>query len=246
MIVSAIALNIRDHRENNRIITCYTRELGKIEILVRSAKKITSKLAHLTSGLYALLELIIEPGKNFYYLIGGGTKKYFHNLNNKYQKNIQVSRILNTFDKIIKLAKPDHKIFDLLVKTLEKIDNVPEAKVEIFIYAFLIKFLSFLGYKPEIRKCLVCHKIPSAEAIFDFNRGGIVCLKCFNQNYRSKINQPRLTKFDTNIQMTNGALIILQNFLYKNFDFLEKMNFISKDFIIVKSVIDKFLEWHLR
>ncbi|MGC9048941.1 MAG: DNA repair protein RecO [Patescibacteria group bacterium] len=236
MIVSAIVLNVRDHRENDRIITCYTRQLGKIEILVRSAKKITSKLAPFSSGLYSLINLVIEPGKNYYHLIGGEIKKYFNNINNDYEKNIRVGQILNIFNKITKPAKPDDRLFDLTVKTLEKIDTLPKIKVEIFIYAFLIKFLSLLGYKPEIKKCLICQKIPSAKVNFDINRGGIICLKCSTSVDKSEIN----------IQMTDKVLNLLQNLLYKNFDFLEKLNFKSTDFIIVKNVIDKFLEWHLK
>jgi DNA repair protein RecO (recombination protein O) len=249
MIVSAIVLNVCDYRENDRIITCYTRELGKIEILVKSAKKINSKLAPLSSGLYSLVNLVIEPGKNFYHLIGGTIIKYYHHLIYDYEKNVQIGRILKTVDNIIKPAKPDDKIFDLLVKTLEKIDSAPKIKIENLIYAFLIKFLSFLGYRPEIKKCLICHQLlinnknmtynnfhdreKDYRLYFDFNKGGVICSKC-------------LKKKEGQVEINFLILEILQNLLYQDLDFLIKKSFAVNDFKKAKNIIDKFLEWHLK
>lgn len=234
MVISAIVLNSRDYRENDKIITCYSRQLGKIEILVRSAKKITSKLAPFTSGLYCLINLVIEPGKNYYHLIGGTILRYYKDIINDYEKNIRVGRILNMIDKITKSAKPDRKVFDLMVKTVEKIDAAPKTKAEIFIYAFLIKFLSFLGYRPEIKKCLVCHKLSlTAKITFDVSRGGIVCQNC-------QTNKQNILPVD------QSSLRLLQDSLYQDFNFLEKREINASDIAIVKNVIDKFLEWHLR
>lgn len=236
MIVWAVVLNIRDHRENDRIITCYTRQLGKIEILVRSAKKITSKLAHLTSGLYALLDLVIEPGKNFYHLVGGKAMRHYRQILNDYKKNILTAQILKIVDGVIKPAKIDQRIFELIVKSLERVDKTTTAQAEIIVLAFIIKLLAILGHKPEIKNCLICHKMPLAKFNFDVNRGGIVCLRCSTTNYKS----------NTNIQITDEVLNILQDLLYKNFDFLEKKKISTNDMAIVRNVIDKFLEWQLK
>lgn len=234
MNIEAIILNSRDYRENDKMVTAYSRQLGKIEILVRSAKKITSKLAHLTSGLYALSSLVVEPGRNFYHLIGGGAKKYFKKIVSDSAKNVRTGRILNIVDKMTKLEKPDPKSFDLLIKTLEKIDDSPSGKTEILIYAFLIKLLSFLGYKPEIKKCLICHKATRDKTYFSLNQGGIICENCKNNK---KINAA---------QIAPEILMILQNLLYQNFDSIEKIFFDNRELTTAKKIIDQFLEWHLQ
>lgn len=234
MIVSAIVLNVRDFRENDRLLICYTGELGKIEIFVRSAKKITSKLTPLTSGLYALLFLTIESGKNHYHLIGGEIKKNFKSINSHYDKNIKTKKLFQIIDEIIKIEKSDQNIYNLIVKTLEKINSSPATKSDILIFAFIIKLLSFLGYKPEIKKCLQCQSTPKNKFYFDFRHGGIVCEKCADKklNYQILINE--------------GTHKILQALLYQSLDFLEKQSFAAKDFQSTQDIINRFLQWHLK
>ncbi len=46
--------------------------------------------------------------------------------------------------------------------------------------SFLLKAASFLGFRPELRRCLRCRKpISDADAVaFDPERGGVLCSKC--------------------------------------------------------------------
>lgn len=235
MIIEAVVLKVNDRREYDRIITCYTRQLGKIDILVRSSRKISSKLVQFTSGLISLLDITITPGRNYYHLIGGTIKKYFSSINTDYEKSIQVEYIFKTIDEAIKPEKTSAKIFDLLIKTLVEIEKAPKSKIEIFVYAFLIKFLAFLGHQPEIKSCLICRQAPKDQKVyFDFNRGGLICQNCQNK------------KGNQQVEVTLPVLKILQNLLYRDFDFLAKQFFSVNNLQSAKTIIDKFLEWHLR
>ncbi len=46
--------------------------------------------------------------------------------------------------------------------------------------SFLLKAASFLGFRPELRRCLICHRPieNSRPAYFDTGRGGIICPRC--------------------------------------------------------------------
>ncbi len=61
-------------RENDQVISFYSQESGKLEVFVRGARKINSKLAPLISEPFALLDLVVVPGKNHTHLIGGEVK----------------------------------------------------------------------------------------------------------------------------------------------------------------------------
>jgi DNA repair protein RecO (recombination protein O) len=240
MLVQAIVLRSRAQKDYDRVITCYTRELGKIEILVRSAQKLNSKLAPLTSGLYAILVLKIEPGKNYYHLLGGEVKKYFKNILSNYRETWQVGRLLKGIDDIIKLEKPHRQIFELLVKFLEKMNVKTLRDKDILIYAFLIKFLSLLGYQPEIKKCVFCHRSPKAgeKIYFDLAHGGTVCADCVTKKHYSSI------------LINEGALEIMRQLLYRCFDQLERYPSTSlgtskPDFRRAKVIINRFFKWHL-
>ncbi|MFZ2978199.1 MAG: DNA repair protein RecO, partial [Candidatus Magasanikiibacteriota bacterium] len=65
--MKAIVLSRRDFREADQIISLYTLEKGKMEILARGIKKITSKnSAHLEP--FSLVEAEIIFGKELNYL----------------------------------------------------------------------------------------------------------------------------------------------------------------------------------
>ena len=46
--------------------------------------------------------------------------------------------------------------------------------------SFLLKAASFLGFRPELRRCLICRRPieNSRPAYFDAGRGGIICPRC--------------------------------------------------------------------
>jgi len=236
MLVQAIVLQSRSYKDYDRIITCYTRELGKIEILVRSAQKLNSKLAPLTSGLYAILVLKVEPGKNHYHLLGGEVKKYFKNILSNYRETWQVGRLLSGADEIIKLEKPHRQIFELLVKFLERMNVKSSRDKEILFYAFLIKFLSLLGYQPEIKKCVFCHRQPksSGKIYFDLAHGGLVCAECVTKKHHSSI------------LINEAAIDVLKKILFRRFDQLEREKIAKTDFRRAKVIINRFFKWHLQ
>ncbi|MDD2646694.1 MAG: DNA repair protein RecO [Patescibacteria group bacterium] len=235
MVLNAIVLRSRVHKEHDRIITCYTRELGKVDILVRSAQKSNSKLAPLTSGFYAILSLSLESGRNHYHLIGGEIKKYFKNILSSYDKTWLLARLFKTLDEIIKPEKINRQVFDLIVKFLESLNRRTLIDKEIFFYAFLLKFLSLLGYQPEIKKCLFCHRQPKAgeKIFFDVSHGGLVCEKCLVKKHAAAIS------------ISPAVAEVLRQLLYRRFDQLERSKFIKADFRRAKVVINRFFKWHL-
>jgi len=209
--------------------------LGKIDILVRSAQKLNSKLAPLTSGLYAISSLKVESGKNYYHLLGGEIKKYFKNILSNYRDIWQVGRLLKGVDEIIKLEKPHQQVFDLLVKFLEKMNIKSGRDKEVLLYAFLIKFLSLLGYQPEIKKCVFCRRSPKAgeKTWLDVAHGGLVCANCAEKKHYSAI-------------LINEAVVdVLKKLLFRRFDQLERDKIDKLSFRRAKVIISRFFKWHL-
>ena len=50
--------------------------------------------------------------------------------------------------------------------------------------SFLLKAASFLGFRPELRRCLICRRPIESKrpAYFDPARGGIICPRCAGEN----------------------------------------------------------------
>lgn len=244
--LSGIVLNKENRREDSQIIYFLSREAGKVEVLIRGARKINSKLAPIVAEPFALLKLVIASGKNNFHLIGGEVKESFRGIFRDEKKIIQTNTLLKKINKLIK-NQPDQKIFSLILKFLKKINHLPSDKIQVINNAFLIKFLAFLGYRPEINRCVICQELIqlkefysvrndiSKGVIFNLTRGGIVCLK----------HDLKEENADEKIKISREALTVLQKLLYQDFDSLIKQDFIQKDLQTAERVIKNFFDWHL-
>src|SRR4030042_2940163 len=78
---TGIILKRRDYQENDRIFCLYTKDFGKIEVVAKGTKKITSKLKGYLEPFY-LVKLMIAKGKVFDKLANCNTIKTYNNLRN--------------------------------------------------------------------------------------------------------------------------------------------------------------------
>lgn len=233
--LSGFILNRENKRENDLVISFYSREKGKIHVLVRGAKKINSKLTPIIAEPFSFLNLTIVQGK-INHLIGGEKRERFPEILKQEKKLIPLNILFFQINKIIK-SESDLKIFSLIYKFLKVINKIKEENTLLIMNAFLIKFLSFLGYCPEIKRCLVCGKIPkSKEILFSLNKGGIICEKHYKKTEEES---------DEIIKIKLKDLEILQKLLYQDFNSLLKQSFFQKDLKRAEMVIKKFFIWHL-
>ena len=244
MILKGFILSIESFGENDLNLIFFSEEEGKIKILVKGARKLKAKLRGLCQ-FFIFLELKVVKGKRNIHLIGGRELKVFKNIVESFKKIKETSFLLSTLNSFFpfflptdppklyaKEEKKEPKIFALSLKTLEKINSLSEEKTDLLKSAFLIKFLAFSGFKPELKKCLICHKLLLENFVFfDFKQGGLICSAC------------QKTKNSDQIKISSEILGILQNLLYKDFDFLKEKNFSEKSLIEIDDILKKFLVW---
>ena len=118
--MQAIVLSRRDFRESDQIISLYTLEKGKQEVLARGVKKITSKnSAHLEP--FSFVEVEIVPGKEIDHLITVQPINYFSDIRKDLQKSLASAYIVNLTDRLVHSGEQDERIFELLKFWLEYI-----------------------------------------------------------------------------------------------------------------------------
>jgi len=232
--LSGVILRERNVRENDKFITFYSQEQGKVEILVRGARKIKSKLNPIISARFSFLDLVVIKGKNFYRLIDGKTLETFRELIEDYQKILLLTNILKKVDGLLKFQKADDKISALILEFLRRMDVLPIKKALPLATAFLIKLLAFAGYCPELKYCSICQKAPSTKQVFfDLNKGSVIC------------SQHKLSPDINNARIGIGldCLKILRIFLYKDFSYLEKFSIKKQEFLKIWKLVNQFLKW---
>ena len=142
-----VVLAATAYGESDKIIRLYTERAGKLSVLVKGAKSRRSATVALsepfTFGLYRL-----SAGKSFYYLNSGKILQANMGLRNNYDNMVYASALVEIVDKSSMEDEGTARIFSLIRKALHEL-SLTEAPLSVFL-GFLIKYLSFMGYRPML------------------------------------------------------------------------------------------------
>ena len=134
--------------DSDRFITFFTRNYGKIEVLARGVRKITSR----RSSHIELLNLVnfqsVKTKKN-YVLCEIEVIDSFFDLKEDYAKIGAIFLICELVDKLCPLGVGHEDIFVLIKNTVEKLKS---EEVSFVMFNFQVKLLTALGFWDERRK----------------------------------------------------------------------------------------------
>ncbi|MBD3311650.1 MAG: DNA repair protein RecO [Candidatus Magasanikbacteria bacterium] len=140
----AITLSRRNFREYDQIVSLYTLNLGKVELLARGVKKITSKNSpHLEP--FSIVEIEIIKGKEIDHLTKVQPIRYFSNIRKNREKSLAANYIVSLLDKLTQTGEKDENFFELLLSWLKYIDSTEKYNF-FLIDAYIVKLLNCLGF----------------------------------------------------------------------------------------------------
>lgn len=228
---SGIVLSGIKFRESSKILTVYTRELGKIKVMGQGVMKPKSE-GIASTEVFAHSEFDLKKGRNFYYINSVYLIDSYHNLRNSMDTLFLGFYILELMDKTIHEEEHNPILFDLLNKALIAIKNGEEPLL--IAVAFQLKFVSFMGYRPQLDICSSCGNTNSQIWRFSSSKGGVFCEDCFTneattitEEQRLTLTKILLTPFDNlrslNIKKENIWKIynLMLNYISYNFDIKE-------------------------
>lgn len=141
----SFVISRNDWRESDQIISFYTLETGKVDVLARGVKKILSKnSSFLEPG--NLVEAEIIPGKEYSHLGSVQIVNSFSNLKKDDRNIVALSFSLYLFFIFITHQEKDERIFKLLYRWLDFLDSNKIASPIFAIDVFAVKFLVILGF----------------------------------------------------------------------------------------------------
>ena len=229
----AIILNRRPFRECDSMATVYSFDKGKLELAVRGARKISSKLAGHIEPLN-LSEIMVVRGRQFDYIGGAVSRNCFIDLKSNLEKSLIAGQAVNVFNKLIKHGERDREIFILLQFFLNILDKNKKFNYELLLNFFILKLLVQLGYKPELYNCVVCKKkiIPNNNK-FDLSRGGLVCADCAKN---IQYNKP--------LQISANCIKVLRLVIESDLSRLTKLKINDNLDKETSNIICSFLKFH--
>ncbi|MCU0679265.1 MAG: DNA repair protein RecO [Planctomycetes bacterium] len=195
---TAIILNRLPFRESDSRIEAYGLDRGKLELVARGTKKLSSKLAgHLEP--FNLSRIMVVRGRQFDYVGGAAAEKCFAGLKNDLEKLAAAGRAVRFTAKLIKAGIEDKNIYDLLLSLLLIYDHAGEHNFdpEVFLHYYAFKLSSLLGYRPGLKHCLVCGgQSDGGKYYFDPKQGGVICQNCGGKKSRYSLT---ITKNSVNL-----------------------------------------------
>ena len=168
--------------EANYLLTVYTEKFGKIKILARSVRKISSKLKSFIE-VFDLSEIEFIQGKSYKTLTDAILITRFKDSRKNLLKLSISFKIADVLDKLIKQEEKDEKVWLLLKETFEQLNELKDDfKIECVYYYFFWNLICLLGYQPELYYCNNCQKkLLSEKNYVNSAKIKIICQNCLKK-----------------------------------------------------------------
>lgn len=162
--------------EADTILTLYTPEMGKIQGFAKSLRKTKSKLAgHLELFTHSLVSL--ARGHNLDTITGSQTINSFLPLRNDLKLTSYALYVIELVHQFTVEHIENRPLFQLVLDTLQQLTEADNG--ELVLRYFEINLLQETGYRPQLQRCVVCHKsLQPVVNYFGSDAGGVLCPGC--------------------------------------------------------------------
>lgn len=227
-----LILKKEDRGETDQLFTFYTKDFGKLEILGKAIRKISSKL-HSGAEIFYLSEIEFIQGKAHRTLTDAVLIDKFKNLRNDLKRLTIAYKISETLDNLVESEEEDKEIWSLLIDSFKKLNNTSLFSENYFLiyYFFLWNLFSVIGYAPEIYRCSLCQKkLYPGRLYFVPVEGGTICRLCSGKIKKFKI-------------VNDDFIKILRIILKKDWLTLKKIKFDKIQNKLLEDISDYYLSF---
>jgi len=177
--LTAIVLRVNDLGESDKIVTFYTKELGKLAGIAKGAKKSKKRFSN-TLEIFSLLQVLCDyrSRSSLCRIDEAELQTSFINLRQNYDNYVSAVLACESVYYWTKEYDADKNIFNLLLWTLQSIDKGSSPRVtQIF---FQVKLYTLLGYELHLAGCIKCKNSDKLKAPYTFHpaRHGLLCKRC--------------------------------------------------------------------
>lgn len=185
-----IILKTRDYGETHKIVTIFTKELGKLSAIARGANKPKSKLSAI-SQMFIQGDFLVYVTKGLSTVQQGEIIASYRYIREDILKTAYASFIIELTDKLVDERKPDPFIYNQLCQTLTWINEKDEFMIPLLM--FEMKLFSKGGFAPIVDRCVNCGRTNTLTS-FSIQEGGVLCEQCYPIDARAVQLSPSLLK----------------------------------------------------
>jgi DNA repair protein RecO (recombination protein O) len=171
-----IILRRKDFGEADRILVLFSRKLGRISCIAKGSRKPSSKISgHIE--LFMRTSFLISRGRNLHIITQAENIESYENLRKNLSGIGRGSYVVELVDAFTYEEGSNLKLYDLLLKTLESLNQGDDPSIVIHYYE--LHLLDLVGFRPELFNCVECGvKIIEQNQFLSGEMGGVICPDC--------------------------------------------------------------------
>lgn len=220
-----IVIKTQDYGETHKLVTIFTKKIGKVTTISRGANRPRSKLSAV-SQLFIEGEFLLYVPKGLATLNQGEVIESFRNIREDLLRTAYAAYMVELTDKLIEEKKPDPFIYDQLKLTLDWINTKDDYEIPVMMYE--LKLFNKGGFAPVVDQCVNCES-NQKPFVFSIQEGGALCPKCVLLDENAITLEPALFK-------------ILSICLHFGLDRIGNINVKEKNLRLLRTIIDQYYD----
>jgi DNA repair protein RecO (recombination protein O) len=198
----AVILKRMDLGEADRIVTLFSRDVGKIRAVAKGVRRTTSRSAgHLEP--FTLSDVMFAVGRELDVISQADTLESFRAVREDLVLTTHAYYLAEMVDMLTEDRLENRAVFEALVDGLHDLAGTPDCRLVLVI--FHVRLLEALGYRPELRECVTCRATIEPERNhFSALAGGVLCPTCGPREATARAIGTSALKLLRYVQQTDG------------------------------------------
>jgi len=171
----ALVIRSREYGESDRLLTLFSREHGKLHAVAKGVRKPKSRQRGGTQ-LFTYADFLLHKGKTLHTVTQASPKESFRHIWDDFERNLAASAMAELLDCATVEGEAYPELFALTLNSFYLLASVEPALLQ---YAYALRLLDILGYRPELHCCVRCGSPVAGERVaLSVDLGGAVCGQC--------------------------------------------------------------------
>lgn len=176
--LTGFVIRTQPYRETHKLITLFTKELGKVNAISRGANRPNSRMVAISQPfVYANFLTYVSRGLST--IQQGEVLNSYRNIREDIHKTTYASYIAELTWKSLKDQESMPYLYSQFKHTLDWISNHDEYMIPVIMYEF--KVYKYAGILPVVTECVLCGNVRKLQ-FFSINEGGVLCKSCFRRD----------------------------------------------------------------
>ncbi|HEY43937.1 MAG TPA: DNA repair protein RecO [Anaerolineae bacterium] len=172
----AVVLRRQDLGEADRLLTVYSLDRGKLRLIAKGVRRPRSRKAgHLEP--FTRVKLLLARGRELDIITQAEAIETYPGFREDLVRFGQAAYTIELLDRFTVEREEHQTLYRLLVNTLERLVSGADPAAAMLFYE--LRLLDYVGYRPELFRCVGCgEEIRPQDQFFSPQEGGVLCPVC--------------------------------------------------------------------